>query len=1349
MSYPAHAAVRPRRTTTLLAAVTAMALLLPAASALAEEYVALGDSYASGTGTRTYYDAGCERSVFAYNYLIRGDFGSFRSMACGGAKVQNVIDNQVGALSSATKQVTISVGGNDAGFSSVVTECALTQLPWNNDCADANTGARNYINNTLPGRLNTVYSLIRQRAPNAVVTVVGYPRLFNGEDCHALTFFSGDDMNQLNGTADILSARLRERARAHGFTYVDPRKAFEGHQVCDGANEWINNLSNPTGESYHPNRAGHELGFAPMVRAAMQAAPSPSAPDGGVARVAFSSTRDGNPEIYVVNENGQFPVRLTNDGAADIDPAWSPDGTKVAFASNRDGDNEIYVMNGDGTGVTKLTNNTSNDQEPAWSPNGDLLAFRSDRTGNNEVYRITDTGGSATNLTNNSASDFNPDWSPDGAEIVFQRFGSNNEVMKANASGQGQINLSCNSASDGEPSWAPNGTQIAFHSNRDGDFEIFTFGPEGGTATNRTANTVSDQDPAWSPNDAQIMIAFTSSRTGNDEIFTMPWGGGTQTNRTNNAASDTSPSWQADSTKPTTTVTGGPNGPVADARPSFTFTSNELGSTMQCRVDSAAYAACTSPYRPAANLGQGEHTFSVRATDPTGNVDDSAATRTFVVDTVAPQVTAACPPPVELRGDAVATVTATDATSGMAAIDDPSGEHELDTSVPGVRTFTTLAIDLAGNDASAECTYEVVYPDPGQPALSEGSSPNAGGFALGWTPSAPAEYPIRYTLQRRDADGSAATDWEEVATGLSEPRFAFTAGDAADEGTWTYRVRGIDAEHDADTGWSTLSLPVVVDQTAPRAPKLSADRAPEFAGDGGWFADTVDVTTAADGDPDLRDGSTPSGVDAASVADDATLTETATVRRTVRDRVGNESSETAERFQVDTDVPELALTCPDTVELLSDTDVTVAATDAGSGLAQDPSGTVAVDTDSVGVKTITRTATDNVGHTRTTSCDVLVVYPTPGTPELAGAGNPNAGDFTVGWKPSAPAGYPLRYVLERRDAADGAEWEQVREGLEDARFAFTRGDRADEGTWVYRVRGVDAENDMRTPWSEVSAPVTVDQTAPAAPSLTPGREPEFAGDGGWWRNSVTVHTSDNGDPALRDGSAPSGVDQGTVAAPRLLEESATLRRTVSDRAGNESETIERRYQVDTRRPELSIDCPTSVLLGGEGIVTVAASDDQSGLDQDPTDTFRIDTSEVGTQTFERTATDRVGHSRTVSCDVLVRYGYEGLLQPVNRDGSSIFKLGSTVPLKLVLTDADGRSVTDAVVRVELEKIASSIDGERVEETVRATPTNGKAFAWNGEHYRFNLSTNALSVGTWRVLVSFDDGTEHRTRISLR
>src|SRR6185503_13314557 len=79
----------------------------------------------------------------------------------------------------------------------------------------------------------------------------------------------------------------------------------------------------------------------------------------GPGRIAFTSNRDGNDEIYVMNADGTGVVRLTNDPAIDQQPAWSPDGSRIAFVSNRGGKFDTYLMNADGTGVTRLTTTTT------------------------------------------------------------------------------------------------------------------------------------------------------------------------------------------------------------------------------------------------------------------------------------------------------------------------------------------------------------------------------------------------------------------------------------------------------------------------------------------------------------------------------------------------------------------------------------------------------------------------------------------------------------------------------------------------------------------------------------------------------------------------------------------------------------------------------------------------------------------------------------------------------------------------------------------------------------------------------------------------------------------------------
>ena len=254
-----------------LTGLVALSLLVAAlfaarpAEAAGPSYVALGDSYSSGVGTRSYISDGtsCQRSTKAYPYLVAAARGyTLNFQACSGATTSTVTSGQLGALSTSTQFVTISVGGNDAGFSSVITECA--QPAWASDCAGKVNTANTFITNTLPGRLNTLYASIKSKAPNAKVVVVGYPRLFNGEDCNAATFFSPDDESRLNATADLMNSKISAAAAAKGFTFADPTSRFIGHAVC-GSPEWLNGLSNPTSESYHPNVTGHASGYYPLV----------------------------------------------------------------------------------------------------------------------------------------------------------------------------------------------------------------------------------------------------------------------------------------------------------------------------------------------------------------------------------------------------------------------------------------------------------------------------------------------------------------------------------------------------------------------------------------------------------------------------------------------------------------------------------------------------------------------------------------------------------------------------------------------------------------------------------------------------------------------------------------------------------------------------------------------------------------------------------------------------------------------------------------------------------------------------------------------------------------------------
>ncbi|MCH7232603.1 SGNH/GDSL hydrolase family protein [Glycomyces sp. L485] len=254
-----------RRISTKVAAViaaTLTALVLTPASAQAQtvEYVALGDSYASGVGTRSYIDdgSGCSRSAYAYPSLLADDLGAdFTFAACQGANTTDVVGEQLGALSSGTDLVTVTVGGNDTGWAAIIQQCAYP-YPWT--CDAEIDEAERFIQEDLPGRLRAVYDAVADAAPNAEVVVLGYPRLFNGEECNAITRISSDEQAQLNAGSDLLAETIGSVAGDYGFRYIDVRDRFEGHAICDDA-EWLNGLSWPIAESYHPNREGQDGGY--------------------------------------------------------------------------------------------------------------------------------------------------------------------------------------------------------------------------------------------------------------------------------------------------------------------------------------------------------------------------------------------------------------------------------------------------------------------------------------------------------------------------------------------------------------------------------------------------------------------------------------------------------------------------------------------------------------------------------------------------------------------------------------------------------------------------------------------------------------------------------------------------------------------------------------------------------------------------------------------------------------------------------------------------------------------------------------------------------------------------------
>jgi lysophospholipase L1-like esterase len=258
----------------LLVAVAATALVVPTlasgATALAQSsvnYVALGDSYSSGLGAGNYSDGDCYQSSNAYSALWaeQNDPASYVTEACSGATTSDVINSQLSALSSSTTLVSITIGGNDVGFSDVMITCVLEST---SSCVSAIDQAESEMQTTLPGALDTTFADINADAPNALVVVLGYPDLYDLSQSSSCIGLSTTDRTDLNQAADELDSTIQTAAQAEGDVFADVRSQFDGHQICD-SDSWLNSVDWTDLEaSYHPTAQGQADGYLPVFTSA-------------------------------------------------------------------------------------------------------------------------------------------------------------------------------------------------------------------------------------------------------------------------------------------------------------------------------------------------------------------------------------------------------------------------------------------------------------------------------------------------------------------------------------------------------------------------------------------------------------------------------------------------------------------------------------------------------------------------------------------------------------------------------------------------------------------------------------------------------------------------------------------------------------------------------------------------------------------------------------------------------------------------------------------------------------------------------------------------------------------------
>lgn len=289
----------PRQRTAALGAIAAAGALafamtssVPASAAPRHtgslDYVALGDSYAAAPGVPEQIDTACARSNANYPHLVaERNTARLTDVTCSGATTADLAlatdtaPAQYDALKRGTDLVTVSIGGNDIGFSAVLGRCATLGAgnPTGSPCRDDLTqGGDDQVERSIAAtapKISQVIAEVHRRAPRAKVVMVGYPSLFpdSGVGCTSRSVpFAAGDFGYLRDKTKSLNAMIAHQAELGGAGYVDTYKPTIGHDMCQPVGErWIESLAPETPAApAHPNAQGEQAMAAAVNRALAQ-----------------------------------------------------------------------------------------------------------------------------------------------------------------------------------------------------------------------------------------------------------------------------------------------------------------------------------------------------------------------------------------------------------------------------------------------------------------------------------------------------------------------------------------------------------------------------------------------------------------------------------------------------------------------------------------------------------------------------------------------------------------------------------------------------------------------------------------------------------------------------------------------------------------------------------------------------------------------------------------------------------------------------------------------------------------------------------------------------------------------
>ena len=244
--------------------------------------------------------------------------------------------------------------------------------------------------------------------------------------------------------------------------------------------------------------------------------------------LVFQSDRNGAWDIYRMDVDGTGLVRLTEDPAADQNPAWSPDGQSIAFSSERTGAGDIYVMDADGDNPRRVTDHPAYEGAPRFTPDGKAIVFEGERDGRAEIYRVDLESGAVKRMTASVQRKLGPAYSPDGRTLAFMEKSLIRWHVSVRDEKSGKKRAVTGGGGACRPAWSPDGRLLAFVSTREADevdlwFREMRGEREGSTWRVPTRANAHNYDPAFSPDGSSLAMASTLVRGDNEQwdIFVM------------------------------------------------------------------------------------------------------------------------------------------------------------------------------------------------------------------------------------------------------------------------------------------------------------------------------------------------------------------------------------------------------------------------------------------------------------------------------------------------------------------------------------------------------------------------------------------------------------------------------------------------------------------------------------------------------------------------------------------------------------------------------------------------------------------------------------------------------------